>query len=85
MAKDGTDRGRPRRVALIENDDGTFIIQHDGGCDVVLLDEDTQSSRVLTVRPQVILRVKDGKLVGYEAPPKVKVETVKAVKSVKEG
>lgn len=85
MAKDGTDRGRPRRVALILDDDGMPTIQHDGGCDVVLLDEDTQSSRVLTVRPQVILRMKGGKLVGYVAPPKVKVETVQAIKSVKEG
>ena len=85
MAKDGTDRGRPRRIAVTLDESGQPVIQSDGGCDIILLDEDTQSSRVLTVRPQVVLKMRGGKLIGSEAPPKVKVEIVQAVQSVKEG
>lgn len=80
MAKDGTQRGRPRRVALQVQPDGTVVVTSDGGCDVVLMDEATASANVISRRPQVILkRDTSGKITVQEAPPKTKVEFVQPI------
>lgn len=80
MAKDGTNRGRPRRIALQLKADGSVEVSSDGGCDVVLMDDATSSAVTLTTRTQVILRRDTaGKITVKEAPPGVRVEIVQPI------